>query len=144
MTTNSNIQLNNENTTNTPEIVSIILLNATTILENDAIKDINNNKSTKNFSISSSESTTTKVDNITSTDDHNNNNATNLDKEVWLVNKNENEPSEPSYEINYNDSQLLAHEDLKDFLEANPDAVVITSENFPNPYPDDYNQTWRF
>lgn len=154
------IQLNNENTTNvSSEIVSIILLNATatTTTENDTIQDINNKLlsiSTQDFSENIIKLTKPEVDNIISEYDiTNDNNVTNSDKQVLWVSKdvkkttaifNSNELPSPSYEVNVSDSQLLAHEDLKEFLDENPDAVVIASENYPNPYPDDYNQTWRF
>lgn len=141
-TTNDTIQLNNENTTSVPET---ILLNSTkiTATADDTVQ--NDNKSSpmitkdvtsKNIDRSSTD-IPTKIDNVSISDK--------LVGDVVHVNEiHMRDPIEwQSFEINANDSQLGHPVDFSRFLLDNPDAIVITSIDYPNPYPDKYNQTWR-
>lgn len=38
---------------------------------------------------------------------------------------------------------LMPRVNLTEYFQEHPYATEITSENYPNPYPDNYNQTWR-
>lgn len=131
-TTSGIIQLNNENTTRIPETT---LLNSTKIIANadDTVQNVNKSSAMITKDVNgeninrSSTDIPNKIDNVAISDK--------LIDDVVNVNEvHMRNPIElPSFEINANDSELID----------NPDAIVITSTNYPNPYPDKYNETWR-